>query len=222
MAIPTAHVMPSMLDRSLGSAGESSASRASAMASFLPRSSGDVGGLVTNHSPDVLRDPQLFTRNHPNLTQTLMENGCDQSLFVPSSQTSPEQAQKPGRLAELPLNHSTGAWSQLQMCNPDIAAPALEKEPCRRLDGKPTTEASGVCERQISLGLHPATKYSSPAALQSQVWRQEACVYHPYECCAAGTWKQHLDHMQLQLEQMQVEDHSKTIQGYYCVLIFYC
>ncbi|XP_066494572.1 centrosomal protein of 85 kDa isoform X2 [Tiliqua scincoides] len=200
--------MPSMLDRPLGSAGELSASRASALASFLPRSSDDVRGLVTSHNPDVLRDSQVFTRNHLHLNQTSVENGSDQSLFLPSSRTSLEHAQKSGRLAELPLNQSTGPWSQLQMCNSYMAATVLDKETCRGPDDKPTAEASGVCESQISVGLHPASKYSNPTALQSQVWRQEACVLHPYEYCAAGTWKQHLDHMQLQLEQMQLQNKT--------------
>ncbi|KAJ6663384.1 hypothetical protein lerEdw1_009463 [Lerista edwardsae] len=202
VAIPTAHVMPSMLDRPLGSAGESSASRA-ALTSFLPRSSGDV----TNHDPNVLRDSQLFARNNLHLNQTSMENSGDQSLFLPSSRTSLEHAQKPGRLSELPLNQSIGPFSQLQMCNSDAAA-VPGKEPCRCLDEKQAAEACGVCESKIPLGLHPASNYSSPAALQSQVWRQDACVHHPHECCAAGTWKQHLDHMQLQLEQMQLQNKA--------------
>ncbi|XP_062996185.1 centrosomal protein of 85 kDa isoform X2 [Elgaria multicarinata webbii] len=203
--------MPSMLDRSPCSVGKSSTPRTT-LASSLPISSGDTEGMMFSHDPESLRHSQVFHRSPPHLYQTSVENGCDQSVFLTSDQTSVEHAQKPVRLAaELTFNQSafldrqsTGPWSQLQMCTPDIGAAALEKEPCKvLLDAKPTTEANRVCEK-----FSPASMYSSPTGAQSQMWKQEACTLHPQENCALSAWKQHLDRVRLQLEQMQLQNKT--------------
>ncbi|XP_061453853.1 centrosomal protein of 85 kDa isoform X2 [Rhineura floridana] len=215
VAIPTAHVMPSMLDRSC-TVDESSTPRTT-LASSLPVSSSDAAGLRSNHDPDPLRHTQVFDRNPLHLYRTSVENDCDQFLFPASDQASVECAQKPIRLAaELTFNQSafidkqsTGPWSQLQMCNSDTTSGGLEKDPCKvLLDVKPTAEAKRVCEKQVPLGLNPATTYSSPTAAQSQRWKQEPCTRHQHENCALGAWHQHLDRVRLQLEQMQLQNKA--------------
>ncbi|XP_053124296.1 centrosomal protein of 85 kDa isoform X2 [Hemicordylus capensis] len=211
-AIPTAHVMPSMLDRPPCTVGESSTPRV-VQTSSLPSSSGDMGGLATNPDPDILRHSQAFPRNYLHQYQTSIENGCDQSSFLTPGQTSMDRSHKPYRLAaEVTFNQSAfldrqsaGPWSHLQLCNSDTTATALEKEPREMLDTKPTTEASRVCEKLLSLGLNPASTYAHPTAAQSQMWRQEACAQHLYENSA---WKQHLEQVQLQLEQMQLQNKA--------------
>ncbi|XP_028594596.2 centrosomal protein of 85 kDa isoform X1 [Podarcis muralis] len=216
VAIPTAHVMPSMLDRSSCSVGESSVLRTT-LTSSLPVSSSSTGGLMSNHDPDTLRHSQVFHRNPVHLYQTSVENGCNQSSFLAPDQTSVKCAQKPIRLAaELTFNQSplldkqsAGPWSQLQMCNSDTAVTGLEKDPCKvLLDAKPATETNRVCEKQVPLGLNPATMYPSPTAAQSQLWKQETCTLHQHENCALSAWNQHLDRVRLQLEQIQLQNKA--------------
>lgn len=175
---------------------------------------------MSNHDPDTLRHSQVFHRNPVHLYQTSVENGCNQSSFLAPDQTSVECAQKPIRLAaELMFNQSplldkqsAGPWSQLQMCNSDTAVTGLEKDPCKvLLDAKPVTETNRVCEKQVPLGLNPATMYPSPTAAQSQLWKQETCTLHQHENCALSAWNQHLDRVRLQLEQIQVEGLFETI-----------
>nr|XP_020658908.1 centrosomal protein of 85 kDa isoform X1 [Pogona vitticeps] len=215
VAIPTAHVMPSMLDASPRLVSESSSSR-TALASSPPISSGDIRGLISNHDSDTLRPTQMFHRN-PHLYRASMENGRDQPLFLTSNQASVDSAQKSVRqTGEVTVNHSflqdrqfAGPWSQLQMFSSDATMPGVEKEPhTGLLDAKPTTEASRVCEKQLSSELNPAGLYSNPAVAQSQMWKQEACALHQHENCALSTWKQHLDHVRLRLEQMQLQNKA--------------
>ncbi|XP_015266699.1 PREDICTED: centrosomal protein of 85 kDa [Gekko japonicus] len=212
VAIPTAHVMPSMLESPPCKpciVGESRTSLAG-LTSFLPGPSGDMAGLVTNCN--VSRHSQAFPRGHLPVYQASLENGFDRSLFPSSDQARTEDAEKSGRFAaERTFNHSAvmerqsdGPWTQLQICNAD-----LEKEPPRvQLDSKPTTEASKICEKQLSLGLNPAITYSNFTAAQSQVWTQQTCTLHSHENCAFSAWKQHLDRVRLQLDQMQLQNKA--------------
>uniref|UniRef100_A0A8D2JFZ4 Centrosomal protein 85 n=1 Tax=Varanus komodoensis TaxID=61221 RepID=A0A8D2JFZ4_VARKO len=215
VAIPTAHVMPSMLDRSSCSVGKSSIPQTT-LASSLSVSSGDAGGPIPNHDPDPLRHSQVLHRSPLHLYQTSVENGCDQSVFLTSDQASVECAQRPVRLAaEFTFNQtaldrqSTGPWSQLQMCSSDTTATGQEKEPSKALlDTNPAAEASRVNEKQVPLGLSFASMCSSPTTAPSRMWKQEACALHPQENCALSAWKQHLDHVRLQLEQVQLQNKA--------------
>ncbi|KAL8220688.1 UNVERIFIED_CONTAM: hypothetical protein K2H54_052360 [Gekko kuhli] len=206
VAIPTAHVMPSMPESppcKPCSVGESRTSLASQI-SFLPGPSGDMAGLMTNCN--VSRHSQAFPRGHLPVYQASLENGFDRSLFPSSDQARTENAEKSGRLAAArTFNHSTilerqsdGPWTQLQMCNAD-----LEKEPPRvQLDSNPTTE------KQLFLGPNPAITYSNLTAAQTQVWTQQTCTLHSHENCAFSAWKQHLDRVRLQLDQMQLQNKA--------------
>ncbi|KAH0631199.1 hypothetical protein JD844_005411 [Phrynosoma platyrhinos] len=212
VAIPTAHVMPSMLDTSPCPVNESSTSRTT-LASSLTNSSAETQGVTSNCDPDTLRHSQVF-HGSPHLYQTAVENGC----FLSSDQAGVACAQKPARLAaELTLNQplfkdqqATGSWSQLQIFSSDTNA-GLEKEPSKMLlDTKSTTETNRVSEKQM-LGLNPSSLYSNPAVAQSQIWKQETCGLHQHENCAFSTWKQHWDNaalIQLQLEQMQLQNKA--------------
>ncbi|XP_054855599.1 centrosomal protein of 85 kDa isoform X2 [Eublepharis macularius] len=217
VTIPTAHVMPSMLESPPCKpcvVGESSTPMAG-LTSFLPGSSGDVAGLVA--SCNVSRHSQALPRGHFPMYRTSLEKGFDRSLFPSSDQASTEDAQKPGRLAaERTLNHSAvlqrqsdGPWTQLQMCNSSLSVADLEKEPGRvQLGSKPPTEASGICEKQLSLGPNPPVKYSNSTTAQPQVWTQQTCTLHSHENCAFSAWKQHLDRVRQQLDQMQLQNKA--------------
>nr|XP_056702755.1 centrosomal protein of 85 kDa [Euleptes europaea] len=215
VAIPTAHVMPSMLESppcKPCTVGKSGAPLA-ALTSFLPGPSDDMAGPVTNGKAS--RHSQAFSRGHLPMYQASLENDFDRSLFPSSDQARMEDAQKSGRLAaEHTFNHSAvlerqsdGPWTQLQMCNSSIRAADLEKELRRvQLDSKPITEASKICEKQLSLGSNPAITYSSSVA--SQVWTQQTCTLHSHENCAFSAWKHHLDRVRLQLDQMQLQNKA--------------
>uniref|UniRef100_A0A8D0BBK9 Centrosomal protein 85 n=1 Tax=Salvator merianae TaxID=96440 RepID=A0A8D0BBK9_SALMN len=212
VAIPTAHVMPSMFDRSSCRVGESSTPQTT-LASSLPGSSGDAGGLPRVQDSLPLRHSQRFYASPLHLHQPAVEQDCDKSLFLTSEQASMGHAQKPVRLAaELTYNQSsflerqsTGPWTQLQMYNPDTPIAGLEKESCKGSLGV-KTEANKLYEKQTSLGINPASVCSRPAGTQSQMWKQDACALHPNENCALSAWNQHLDTIRLQLEQMQLQN----------------
>ncbi|XP_077193848.1 centrosomal protein of 85 kDa isoform X2 [Paroedura picta] len=209
--------MPSMLESppcKPCTVGESRTSLAG-LTSFLPGPSSDMAGLVA--SCNSSRHSQTFPRSHILGYQALLENGFDRSLFPLSDQVGMEDAEKSGRIAaEHTLNHSAvlerqsnGPWTQLQMCNSSIRAADLEKESPRvQLDSKMMTEASKICAKQLSLGPNPIITYSSSTVAQSQAWTQQACTLHSHENCAFSSWKQHLDRVRLQLDQMQLQNKA--------------
>ncbi|XP_007428139.1 centrosomal protein of 85 kDa [Python bivittatus] len=217
VAIPTAHVMPSTLDRSSCLASESSTPQTT-LAPSLPNSLGDIGGLMSSYDSDALRQSQVVHRNPLCVNQALVENGCNHSLFRNSGQSSVECVQKPINLdarvtcSSFLDRHSVGPWSQLQMYtsgNSNSTAASLEKESNKIFqDAKPSTDSNKVCGKQVSLGLNPASMPSTALAAQPQTWKQEACTLHPHENCAHSAWKQHLDCVQLQLEQMQLQNKA--------------
>ncbi|XP_048357064.1 centrosomal protein of 85 kDa isoform X1 [Sphaerodactylus townsendi] len=215
VAIPTAHVMPSMLESppckpcTVGKSSTSLAGRTS----FLPCPSDDTAGLVTNCKAS--RHNQAFPRDYLPMYQASLENDFDRSLFPSADQESMQDAQKYGRLAaEYTFNHSAflesdGPWTQLQICNSIIGPADLEKEPCRvQLSSKPTAEASKICEKQLSLGPNPAMTYSNSVAAQSQVWTQQTCTQHSHDDCVCSAWKQHLDRVRQQLDQIQLQSKA--------------
>lgn len=208
MTIPTAHVMPSMLDSpscKLLTGAESSTPQTT-FASSLPVSFTDAAELEANRGPDIRRPSQVFPRGH--LFRASEENGFDQFSLPITDHTIMEDAQKSTRLDQPACldRRFGGPWSQLQMCNSDTPATDLGKEPCMvQFSAKPTADINGVSEKQVSFGLNPGSIYSNSTASQPQIWRQEACVPHTHESCTLNSWKQHLDHVQLQLGKMQVE-----------------
>ncbi|XP_060113458.1 centrosomal protein of 85 kDa [Heteronotia binoei] len=215
VAIPTAHVMPSMLESPSCKPCTVDESRTSlaVLTSFLPGPSSDMAGLVTNCN--VSRHSQEFPRSHLPLYQASPENGFDRSLFPSSDQANTEDAEISGKLAEHTFNHSAvlerhdRSWTQLQMCDSSIRAADLEKEPPGvQFDSKPPTEASKICEKQLSLVPNPPITFPSPTPAQSQMWTQQNCTRHSHENCAFSAWKQHLDRVRLQLDQMQLQNKS--------------
>ncbi|XP_034269421.1 centrosomal protein of 85 kDa isoform X1 [Pantherophis guttatus] len=217
VAIPTAHVMPSTLDRSPCLASESSPPQTT-LASSMPNSLGDTGGLMSSYDSDTLRQSQVINRNSLCLNQTSAENGCNQSLFRSPGQSGVECVQKPISLdaevthAAFLDRHSLGPWSQLQMYTPgnsNSTSAGLEKEYNKILQNtKPSIDSNRVCGKQVSLGLNAASMFSTPLATRSQTLKQEACTIHPHENCAHSAWKQHLDCVQLQLEQMHLQNKA--------------
>ncbi|XP_026531799.1 centrosomal protein of 85 kDa isoform X1 [Notechis scutatus] len=215
--IPTAHVMPSTLDRSTCLASELSSPQTT-LASSMSNLLGNVGGLMSSYDSDTLRQSQVINRSSLCLNQTSAENGYNESLFHTSGQSGVEGVQKPISLdAEVThsafLNrHSLGPWSQLQMYTPDNSnstSAGLEKEYNKILQNtKPPTDYNRVCGKQVSLGLNAASMFSTPLAAQSQTSKLEACTLHPHENCAHSAWKQHIDCVRLQLEQMHLQNKA--------------
>ncbi|ETE65203.1 Centrosomal protein of 85 kDa, partial [Ophiophagus hannah] len=217
VAIPTAHVMPSTLDRSTCLASELSSPQTT-LASSMPNLLGNIGGLMSSYDSDTLRQSQVINQNSLCLNQTSAENGYNESLFHTSGQSSVECVQKPISLdAEVTHSafldrHSLGPWSQLQMYTPgnsNSTSAGLEKEYNKVLQNtKPSTDYNRVCGKQVSLGLNAASMFSTPLAAQSQTSKLEACTLHPHENCAHSAWKQHMDCVRLQLEQMHLQNKA--------------
>ncbi|XP_032083518.1 centrosomal protein of 85 kDa isoform X2 [Thamnophis elegans] len=215
VAIPTAHVMPSTLDRSSCLASESSPPQTT-LASSMPNSLGDTGGMMSSYDSDTVRQSQVINQNSLCLNQTSAENGYNHSLFRSSGQSGVDCVQKPISLnAEVTHSafldrHSLGPWSQLQMYTPgnsNSTSAGLEKEYNKILQNtKTSTDSNRVCGKQVSLGFNAASMFSTPLAAQSQTSKQEPCTIHPHENCAHSAWKQHLDCVQLQLEQMHLQN----------------
>lgn len=169
---------------------------------------------MSSYDSDTLRQSQVISRNSLCLNQTSAENGCNQSLFGSSGQSGVECVQKPISLdvevthSAFLDRHSLGPWSQLQMYTPGTSnstVAGLEKESNKILQNtKCSTDPNRVCGKQVSLGLNAPSMYSTLLAAESQTSKQEACTLHPHENCAHGAWKQHLDCVRLQLEQMHV------------------
>lgn len=169
---------------------------------------------MSSYDSDTLRQSQVINQNSLCLNQTSAENGYNQSLFRSPGQSGVECVQKPISLdaevthAAFLDRHSLGPWSQLQMYTPgnsNSTSAGLEKEYNKILQNtKPSIDSNRVCGKQVSLGLNAASMFSTPLATQSQTLKQEACTIHPHENCAHSAWKQHLDCVRLQLEQMHV------------------
>ncbi|XP_070620269.1 centrosomal protein of 85 kDa [Erythrolamprus reginae] len=217
VAIPTAHVMPSTSDRSPCLASESSFPQTT-LPSSMPNSLGDTGGPMSNCDSDILRQSQVINRNSLCLNQPSTENGYNHALFCSSGQPGVGCVQKPiSPDAEVTQSafldrHSLGPWSQLQMYAPgnsNSTSSGLEKE-CNKIlpNTKPSTDSSRVCGKQASLGLNAASMFSTPLTAQPQTLKQEACTIHPHENCAHGAWKQHLDSVRLQLEQIHLQNKA--------------
>lgn len=176
-----------------------------------------MAGLVTKC--DILGHSQVFPKGHIPVYQASLESGFDQSLFPSSDQTITEDAEKFDRLVtERTFNQSAvlerqpdRPWTQLQICNSSMRTADLEEPPRVQFSSKPTTEASKTYEKQLTLGPNLAITYSSATAAQSQVWTQQTCTLHSHENCAFSVWKQHLDQVRLQLDQMQVEGLVKMV-----------
>ncbi|NXR46345.1 CEP85 protein, partial [Hippolais icterina] len=226
VTIPTAHVMPSTLGTSpskLCPTGEQGCSQSSAKPA-LPGSAPDRPGLARNGDLNVGKSSQVPPGDLLRLYRTSGENGCEHSWPPAAEHVRTEDAWKFDTPAmEQTLNQSlfldnpcTDPLHRCQKFNPSSEA---GKDHYKVLpESKQAPGANGACEprdgtwpsgsRLMPAGLQANNFYSKPVAAPSaRAWMQEGCTLHPHQgVCELSAWKQQLDKMRLQVEQMQLQN----------------
>ncbi|XP_023796902.1 centrosomal protein of 85 kDa isoform X1 [Cyanistes caeruleus] len=223
VTIPTAHVMPSTLGASpskLCPAGDQGCSQSSAM----PASAPDRPGLTRNGDLNAGKSSQVPPRDLLRLYRASGENGCERSWPPAADHTRTEDAWKFDTPAiEQTLNQSlfldsvcTDPLHRCQKFNPSSEA---GKDHYKVLpESKQAPGANGACEprdgtwpsgsRLMPAGLQANNFYSKPVvAPPARAWVQEGCTLHPHQgVCELSAWKQQLDKVRLQVEQMQLQN----------------
>ncbi|PKU32907.1 centrosomal protein of 85 kda [Limosa lapponica baueri] len=127
-----------------------------------------------------------------------IERTLNQSLFLDSLCTDP--------------------LHRFQKFNPNSGAAEAGKDHYKVLpESKQAAGANGVCEPQdgtwpsssrlMPTGLQANSCFSKPVTPPSRAWMQETCTLHPHErVCELSAWKQQLEKMRLQVEQMQLQN----------------
>ncbi|RMB91139.1 hypothetical protein DUI87_32275 [Hirundo rustica rustica] len=226
VTIPTAHVMPSTLGASpskLCPAGDQGCSQSSAKPA-VPGCAADRPGLARNGDLNAGKSSQVPPRDLLRLYRAPGENGCEHSWPPAADHTRTEDAWKFDTPAmEQTLNQSlfldslcTDPLHRCQKFNPSSEA---GKDHYKVLpESKQAPGANGACEprdgtwpsgsRLMPAGLQANNFYSKPvAAPPARVWMQEGCTLHPHQgVCELSAWKQQLDKVRLQVEQMQLQN----------------
>ncbi|XP_065277826.1 centrosomal protein of 85 kDa [Emys orbicularis] len=225
VTIPTAHVMPSTLGTSpstLYSTGEPSSLQNAPVSSkpAVPRSSTENGGLTRSGGFTAVKSSQVDLLH---LYGTSGGNGFEQSWFPISDHLRAEDTRK----FDTPAIEPT--------LNQSVLLDTLHADPAHKFqdpslistykvlpETKPATGASEACEQRngtwptgsrLPLGFQPNNIFSKPMAAQSQVWRQEPCTLHPHQrACELSAWRQQLDNIRLQVEQMQLQNGAACHQ----------
>ncbi|KFP56217.1 Centrosomal protein of 85 kDa [Cariama cristata] len=228
VTIPTAHVMPSTLGASpskLCSAGDQSCSQSTSKTA-MPGSASEHAGLVRNGDFNAGKSSQMPPRDLLRLYRTSGENGFEQSWHPVSDHMRTEDTWKFDTPAiERTLNQSlfldslcTDPLHRLQKFNPNPGAAEAGKDHYKVLpESKQAAGANGVCEPQdgtwpsgsrlMPTGTQANNFFSKPVTPSSRAWMQEACTLHPHErVCELSAWKQQLEKVQLQVEQMQLQN----------------
>ncbi|XP_067399442.1 centrosomal protein of 85 kDa isoform X2 [Emydura macquarii macquarii] len=227
--------MPSTLGTSpskLYSTGEPSCLQNAPLSSkpAVPGSSTENVGLTRNGDLNAVKSSQILSMDLLHLYGTSGENGFEQSWFPISDPMRAEDTRKFDTPAIEPtLNQSvlldtlyTDPHHKVQ--DPNLVATYRGKEPYKVLpETKPATGATGACEpqngtwstgsRQMPLGFQHNNVFSKPVPPQSQGWRQEPCALHPNQrVCELSAWRQQLDNIRLQVEQMQLQNGAACHQ----------
>lgn len=222
MTIPTAHVMPSTLGASpskLCPAGEQGCSQGSAK----PAVPGSAPGLARNGDLNAGKSSQVPPRDLLRLYRAAGENGCEHSWPPAAEHTRAEDTWKFDTPAmEQTLNQSLFVDSvctdPLHRCQKFTLSSEAGKDHYKVLpESKQAPGANGACEPRDGTwpsgsrlmppaGLQANNFYPKPvAAPPGRVWLQESCTLHPHQgVCELSAWKQQLDKVRLQVEQMQV------------------
>ncbi|NXO43526.1 CEP85 protein, partial [Locustella ochotensis] len=220
VTIPTAHVMPSTLGASpskLCPAGEQGCSQSSA----LPGSAPDRPGLARNGDLNATKSSQVPPRD---LLRLYRENGCQHSWPPAADHTRAEDAWKFDTPAvEQTLNQSLFLDSlcadPLHRCQKFAPSSEAGKDHYKVLpESQQAPGANGACEprdgtwpsgsRLLPAGLQANAFYPKPVATPpARAWVQEGCTLHPHQgVCELSAWKQQLDKVRLQVEQMQLQN----------------
>ncbi|XP_074903617.1 centrosomal protein of 85 kDa isoform X2 [Buteo buteo] len=228
VTIPTAHVMPSTLGASpskLCSAGDQSCSQSTSKTA-MPGSASEHTGLMRNGDFNAGKSSQVPPRDLLRLYGTSGENGFEQSWHPVSDHMRTEDTWKFDTPAiEHTLNHSlfldslcTDPLRRFQKFNPNSGAAEAGKDHYKVLpESKQVAGANGVCEPQdgtwpsgsrlMPTGLQANNFFSKPVNPSSRAWMQEARTLHPHESvCELSAWKQQLEKVRLQIEQMQLQN----------------
>ncbi|NXT40379.1 CEP85 protein, partial [Pelecanoides urinatrix] len=228
VTIPTAHVMPSTLGASpskLCSAGDQSCSQSTSKPA-MPGSASEHAGLMRNGDFNAGKSSQVPPRDLLRLYRTSGENGFEQSWHPVSDHMRTEDTWKFDTPAiERTLNQSlfldtlcTDPLHRFQKFNPSSGAAEAGKDHYKVLpESKQAAGANGACEPQdgtwpsgsrlMPTGLQANNFFSKPVTPSSRPWMQEACTLHPHErVCELSAWKQQLEKVRLQIEQMQLQN----------------
>ncbi|XP_030087218.2 centrosomal protein of 85 kDa [Serinus canaria] len=222
VTIPTAHVMPSTLGASpskLCPAGDQGSAQPAG-----PGSAPDRPGLARNGDLNAGKSSQVPPREVLRLCRALGDNGCEHAWPPVANHTLTEGAWKFDPPAmEQTLNQSLFLDSvcadPLHRCQQFHPSSEAGKDHPKVLpEGKPAPGANGACEprdgpwpsgsRLMPAGLQASSFYSKPvAAPPGRAWVQEGCTVHPHQgVCELSAWKQQLDKVRLQVEQMQLQN----------------
>ncbi|NWY56935.1 CEP85 protein, partial [Chionis minor] len=222
VTIPTAHVMPSTLGTSpskLCAAGDQSCSQ-TASKTAMPGSAPEHAGLGDFSAG---KSSQVPPRDLLRLYRTSGENGFEQSWHPVSDHMRTEDTWKFDTPAiEHTLNQSvfldslcTDPLHRFQKFNPNSE---VGKDHYKVLpESKQAAGANGVCEPQdgtwssgsrlMPTALQANNFFSKPVTSSSRAWMQDTCALHPHEkVCELTAWKQQLDKVRLQVEQMQLQN----------------
>ncbi|CAM4656319.1 unnamed protein product [Lepidochelys olivacea] len=235
VTIPTAHVMPSTLDTShstLYSTGEPSSLQNAPVSSkpAVPRSSTENVGLTRSGDLTAVKSSQVLPMDLLHLYGTSEENGFEQSWFPISDHLRAEDTRKFDTPAIEPTLNQSVLLDTLyadpahKFQDPSLISTYRGKEPYKVLpETKPAAGASEACEprggtwptgsRLVPLGFQSNNVFLKPTAAQSRVWRQEPCTSHPHQrVCELSAWRQQLDNIRLQVEQMQLQNGAACHQ----------
>ncbi|NWV79356.1 CEP85 protein, partial [Dasyornis broadbenti] len=226
VTIPTAHVMPSTLGASpskLCPPGDQGCSQSSSKPA-VPGSAPDRPGLTRNGDFNAGKASQVPPRDLLRLYGASGENGCERSWPPAAEHVRTEDTWKFDTPAiERTLNQSlfldgvcTDPLHRCQKFNPSSEA---GKDHYKVLpESKQTLGANGACEardgtwpsgsRPMPAGLQANNFFSKPVVTPpSRAWTQEGCTLHPHQgVCELSAWKQQLDKVRLQVEQMQLQN----------------
>uniref|UniRef100_A0A8B9IRW1 Centrosomal protein 85 n=1 Tax=Amazona collaria TaxID=241587 RepID=A0A8B9IRW1_9PSIT len=229
VTIPTAHVMPSTLGASpskLCPAGDQSCLQNPSKPAMPGSAASEHTGLMRNGDFDSGKSSQVPPRDLLHPYRTSGENGFEQPWHPVSDHMRTEDTWKFDTPAiERTLNQSlfldnlcTDPLHRFQKFNPNSGAAEAGKDHYKVLpESKQAAGANGVCEPQdgtwpsgnrlMPTGLQANNFYSKPVSPPSRAWMQDACTLHPHDrVCELSAWKQQLEKVRLQVEQMQLQN----------------
>nr|XP_054504341.1 centrosomal protein of 85 kDa [Agelaius phoeniceus] len=215
VTIPTAHVMPSTLGASpskLCPAGDQGCAQPAGP------------GLARNGDLSAAKSSQVPPRERLRLCRASGDSGCEHARPPTTDRARAEGAwQFDTPAIEQTLNQSLLLDSlcpePLHRCQQFTPSSEAGKDHCQVLpESKQAPGANGACEpreapwpsgsRVLPAGLQANSFYSKPAAAPpGRAWAQEGCTLHPHQgVCQLSAWKQQLDKVRLQVEQMQLQN----------------